>query len=160
MSEKALDPNKMDDPEKIRALMINADRKGRSDISWACKVRLAELAGRSYDDNLEREFWIAVHVAEEIKTQENGKTTRLSRTRQKYQRDGALKCIADLATKPGTTEGFHILADNGRVDLTFEAVLLRHHGRFQAESMEIARNKLLDHGVDEAKVLGWINGET
>ena len=153
------DPNNFDDPEKIRNLMANALRLGYDDLVLGCQIRIAELGGQQFDDALEKEFWTAVNIAEEFKTAENGKTTRLTRTRQKYNRDGAKKCVEDLAIKPAITEGFRILAKNGRVDLTFEAVLLRHAGQFDESAITIAKTKLRDNGVDEMTIEGWLNGQ-
>ena len=153
------DPNTYDDPDKLRNLMANALRLGHEDLVLGCQIRLAELSSQEFDDALEKEFWKAVNIAEEFKTAENGKTTRLSRTRQKYTRDGAKKCVEDLAIRPAITEGFRILADNGRVDLTFEAVLLRHASQFDESAITIAKTKLLDNGVDEMTIEGWLNGQ-
>lgn len=153
------DPNTFDDPDKLRNLMANALRLGHGDLVLGCQIRLAELGSQQFEDALEKEFWTAVNIAEEFKTAENGKTTRLSRTRQKYNRDGAKKCVQDLATRPAMTEGFRILADNGRVDLTFEAVLLRHANQFDESTVDIAKTKLRDNGVDEMTIEGWLNGQ-
>ena len=153
------DPNNFDDPDKLRNLMVNAHRLGHADLVLRCQIRIAEVGSQQFDDELEKEFWTAVHIAEEFKTAENGKTTRLSRTRQKYNRDGAKKCVEDLAIRPDITDGFRILAENGRVDLTFEAVLLRHAGQFDESAISIAKAKLLDNGVDEMTIEGWLNGQ-
>ena len=156
---KIPDPSEMDDPAKIRNLMANAKRLGHDELALRCKVRIAELAGHEYEEDLEREFWTAVHMAEEFKTEENGKTTKLSRTRQKYNRDGARKCIKDLALRKEFAPGFYILADNGRTDLTFEAVLLRNPMKFDQESVAGVRDKLISYGVPENSIDGWIHGQ-
>ena len=140
--------------------MTNARRLNRDDLVFECLKRLAHLAGRQYDEVLEREFWSAVVLAEEIKTIENGKTTLLSRTRQKYGRDGARKCIEDLATANRITDGFLILTRHGRADLTFEGVVLRHSEKFEDHVVEVARSKLLANGVDAGQIEAWSNGET
>lgn len=156
---KIPDPDTFDDPDKLRNLMANASRLGHEDLVLRCQVRLAELGSQQFDDDLEKEFWTAVNIAEEFKTAINGKTTRLSRTRQKYNRDGAKKCVEDLATRPEITDGFRVLAENGRMDLTFEAVLLRHASQFEESAVRTAKTKLLDNGVDEMTIEGWMNGQ-
>ena len=155
----AVDPKNLVDPDKVRNLMENARRLGRDDLVLACQVRLGELHGSQYDDVLEREFWIAVCVGEEIRSAETGRTTRFSRTRQKYQRDGARKCIEDLAGRSDVTDGFHILVAGGRPDLTFESVVLRHKSKFSPGLVEIAWRKLVEHGVDEGTIEGWMKRE-
>ena len=87
-------------------------------------------------------------MAEELRTAENGRTTRLSRTRQKHKRDGAKKCIADLATSSGFTEGFRILTDGGHPELTFEAILLRHSEQFTPDETETVQEKLRAAGLN------------
>ncbi|WP_114388896.1 hypothetical protein [Notoacmeibacter marinus] len=140
-------PDEMDDPAKLRTLIQNASRLGRDDLVLRCQMRLAKLAAPESDDELEHEFWQAVHMAEELRTAENGRTTRLSRTRQKHKRDGAKKCVADLATRSDFTEGFRILVDGGHPELTFESILLRHSDQFTAEEAEQVREKLGREGI-------------
>src|SRR5215207_5267371 len=96
----AVDPTTISDPKLLRNLMKNAEKAGRPDLVLQCQIRVAQVAGQAYDDQLEREFWIAVAAAEEIATQKNGRTTRLSRTRQKVKRVGVIQCLIDWAVDP------------------------------------------------------------
>lgn len=136
------------DPEKLRKLMINAKRLGHAEYAVEIQLRIAELAGLSFSDPIEREFWTAVACAEEFKTAENGKTTRLSRTRQKHKRVGAVQCLSDWALDPEVTDGFRILLAAGRPDLTGEAIVLRHPDVFSAEALASARLKLTANGIE------------
>lgn len=156
----AADPDTFNDPEKVRQLLANAKRLGRDDIVLKCQLRLVELAGQNYDEDIEREFWMAVTAAEEFKTAQNGKTTRLSRTRQKYTRVGAVACITDWAVSEKVTEGFRILIDAGRPDLTGEAIAIRHSDRFPQQAVASARKKLEDHGVDISSLGSSTNGKS
>lgn len=142
----AVDPQTLTDAKLVRQLMKNADAKGMGDLVLQCQVRIAELAGQEYDDALEREFWRAVTVAEELATKQNGKTTRLSRTRQKAARAGVVQCLIDWALSPKTTQGFQILVEK-HPELTGEAIVVRHPDRFPSEAVESARAKLAAHGV-------------
>lgn len=142
------DPAAFDDPGRLRRIIQNAERLGRPDLVLACQARIAELAGQEFDEPIECEFWEAVTMAEEMRSLANGKTTRLTRTRQKHRRDGALKSIEDLVAKPDPAAGFDILVDASRADLTFEAIALRHPESFAEETLEAARSKLTETGVD------------
>lgn len=142
------DPADFDDPVRLRGIIRNAERLGRPELVTACQVRIAELAGQEFDEPIERDFWEAVTMAEEVRTLANGKTTRLSRTRLKHRRDGAVKCIEDIAAKPELTAGFDFLVESGHPDLTFEAIALRHPQSFTEETLTAARAKLTDAGVD------------
>lgn len=147
------DPADFDDPDRLRALMANAKRLEKPELAVACQARIAALAGQEYDDEVERAFWEAVTMAEEIKTEVNGKTTRLSRTRQKHTRDGALKCIEDLALKEPASDGFDILASKSRLDLSFEAIVVRFPDRFSDEAGEAAHRKLAGAEFDVSPLI-------
>lgn len=144
---KIPDPQTFTDPEKLRKLMANAVRLGYEDLAFQCRLRIAELAGATHDDVLEREFWTAVSAAEEIRTAANGKTSRLTQARQKHKRVGAQKVLEDWALDPATTDGFATLVTHNRGDLTGEAIVLRHEDRFSVDAVNAARKKLMDHGV-------------
>jgi hypothetical protein len=144
----AVDPNTVSDPKLLRNLMQNAEKAGLTDLVLKCQVRIAELAGRAYADELEREFWTAVSAAEEIATKSNGRTTRLSRTRQKEKRVGVYQCLMDWALDPKTSQGFSILVEGGYPQLTGEAIVVRHADKFPESVVQAAEQKLASHGVD------------
>ena len=132
--------------------MKNAAAHERPDIVLQCQVRIARLVGQEFDGELEREFWTAVAVAEEIATQKNGRATRLSRTRQKVKRVGVVQCLVDWACSPNITQGFSILVDDGHAELTGEAIVVRHAENFSDEAVRMAKEKLAKHGVEAASV--------
>jgi hypothetical protein len=140
----AVDPSTLFDPEGLRVLAGRAKERGLEELWFKCLTRIADLAGQKFEPGVEREFWQAISAAEEIRTFENGKPTRLSRTRQKIQRVGVLKTVADLASSPGQSEGFKVLVRGGRQDLTAEAIVIRHSSVFEPGVIEMARKKLAD----------------
>lgn len=144
------DLTKFTDPVQLRKLGANARRLGYAEYAFAVQLRIAELAGIDFTDELEREFWTAVAFAEEVKTLENGKTTRLTRTRLKHAKVGARQCLVDWALDPKVTDGFEILVGNGRADLTGEAIVLRHRDLFTEDVIMAAERKLREHGVELA----------
>ncbi len=146
------DLDKFTDPDKLRKLMANAQRLGHEDYAFQIQIRIAQLAGLKFKDPLEREFWTAVTCAEEIKTQQNGKTTKLAKTRLKHKKVGAMGCLADWAMEAGPTEGFQILVDHGRAELTGEAIVVRHAERFSAEVVTGAARKLEAQGISRDSI--------
>jgi hypothetical protein len=148
----AVDPDSLDDPKLVRNLLVNAQRAKREDLVLKCQVRLAQLEGGRYETALEKEFWAAVRVAEEFASAKNGKTTRLTRTRQKAARVGIKQCLEDWAFHSGTTQGFDILVDGGHPELTGEAIVLRHSQEFSSDAVAAARARLLKHGIDPLKI--------
>jgi len=146
------DPSTVNDPVLLRNLMANAARAGMSDLVLKCQIRIAELAGQTFDEELEREFWTAVTVAEEIATQKNRRTTRLSRTRQKVRRVGVVQCLIDWALDQHVTQGFELLVEGGYARLTGEAIVIRHADRFPTAAVESAKYKLSQRGIDIASI--------
>ncbi len=148
----AVNPETLDDPKLVRNLLVNAQRANREDLVLKCQVRLAQLEGKRYQTALEQEFWAAVRAAEELASAKNGRTTRLTRTRQKAARAGIKRCLEDWAFHSGTTQGFDILVDGGHPELTGEAIVLRHSQEFSPEAVAAARERLVKHGVDPLKI--------
>jgi hypothetical protein len=129
----AVDPKSLTDKGDLRSLLANADRLGREDIALACLDRLAELgATDNTGDPVELDCWKGIIAAEEFATRKNGRTTRLARTRQKIARVGVVTTVADLAGSPVSQQGFDILKENGRLDLSFEAISLKYPTVFSA----------------------------
>jgi hypothetical protein len=83
-----------------------------------------------------------VQAFEQIRTNENGWTTRLSRTRQKVGRVGVEQTVVDWATDTKDTAGFAMLIGRGLPHLTGEAIVLRHPARFSAAVLEAAQARL------------------
>ena len=141
------DPKTFSDPLKLRKLMANAWRLKYDELAFRCQLRIGEIAGDAYKDALEREFWVAVTVGEEFKTHENGKTSRLTQTRQKFTRAGVEKALGDWAGSEKPSEGFLTLVEHSCGELSAEAALVRHAERYAPAAVEAARAKLAAHGV-------------
>ncbi|RYD87509.1 MAG: hypothetical protein EOP50_20650 [Sphingobacteriales bacterium] len=147
------DPQTFTDPDKLRKLMANAVRLGYPDLAFGCQLRIAELAGAAQKDPLERAFWTGLTAAEEFRTAENGRSTRLLKVRAKHKQVGAKKLLANMMMEEGLSEGFDNLVAHGRGDLTGEAIVLRHEDQFSVDVVNAARKKLLDKGVAIADVM-------
>jgi hypothetical protein len=144
-------PKRTTDPKQLRNLMDNAKRLGRQDVYAAALQRLCEVLPGSNQtdapDPIMQRFWKAVHAAEELKTELNGRTTRLSRTRQKLARDGVITTMEDLALKPKPGERFMLLVGHGLSELVFEYIILDYPSAFSACAVDAARKRLLEYGV-------------
>ena len=135
-----------DDPSRLRVFMDNARRQGAEDIrppsggsSRSCQikrqVRLSMISGGP-----------STHLNRSSLTR--GKTTRLSRTRQKINRIGVMQKLIDFALSKKPTEGFNMLLERGMPELTGEAIVLRQAAHFDAAVVTAARSRLQDAGVD------------
>lgn len=148
------DPQTFTDPEKLRKLMANAVRLGHPDLVFGCQLRIAELVGSAHEAGLEREFWTTLAAVEELKTETNGRTTRMTNIRQKHRRLGAQRVLTDWAMQTDITDGFERLVAEGRSDLTGEAIVVRHEDLFSVDAVNAARRKLMEHGVNTAEGIG------
>jgi len=78
---------------------------------------------------------------------EAGKTKRLSRTRQKLDRVGVRKTLADLALKPRPSLGFVKLVEFEMADMSAEALILKYRDEFEPHVIEAARTRLNEYGI-------------
>ena len=143
----ATDPDTLSDVAKLRNLLANAEKQGISELAFRCRARIAEVRSQPYSEGIEREFWNAIFIAEEIASQKNGKPTRLSRTRDKVKRVGVLRTVMDLAENAKTSPGFRLLIDARRPDLTAEAIVLRNRSDFSDDQIRASEIKLANAGV-------------
>jgi hypothetical protein len=122
---------------------------GSSDSDLREKQEIA--AGRSSPEarpgTLEHDVWQSIFALEDALTDERRKTTLLARKR-KISRDGELDNVADFVRKP-PSEGYRMLVERGRPELTFEAVALRHADRFHADVLQAAEDRLRAPGVQK-----------
>ena len=138
------------DVDKLGSLVRNARAKGAVELADAAFRKLVSLVPAEKLGTVEYDFWRTVHAFEFTLSEERGKTTRLSRTRQKVAKVGAVQILADWATDAHPTDGFIKLVERGMPELTGEAVALRHADRFAAPVLEAARRRLSEAGVDVA----------
>ncbi len=141
-----------DDEKLLRNWIENARKKGEADIEAAAFKRLIELLPKENPGTLEWDFWRTIHAFELTLTDENGRTTRLSRTRQKVHRVGIKQTLTDWALGRKETEGFSMLLERGMPELSGEAIILRHAAEFDQEVRDAAQLRLTNAGVDMARL--------
>jgi hypothetical protein len=120
------------DPVGLERVMRNAQVKGNQEVARAAQLRRFFVLPSAEPGSLEHDVWQSIHALEDALTEERGKTTRLSRTRQKITRDGEILTVADLVMKPAS-EGYRMLLERKMHELTFESVALRHPTVFPSE---------------------------
>ncbi|MFP9139479.1 hypothetical protein ACLI1C_20055 [Devosia sp. XGJD_8] len=141
------DPQTFTDPDKLRKLMANAVRLGYDDLAFGCQMRIAELAGAAHTDAVERAFFTGLVAAEEFRTADNGRSTKLIKIRSKHKRVGAVKVLSDMMMAPELSDGFEKLVAHNRSDLTGEAIVINNEDAFSVDVVNAARKKLMDQGV-------------
>ena len=134
------------DPGQLGRMVQNARRQGEAEVERAAELRLYSILPAAKEGTLEHDVWQSIHALEGALTAERGKTTRLSRTRQKIGRDGEERTVADLVTGK-SSDGFTMLIVRGMPQLTFEALALRHPDRFDSDVRRAATARLEGAGV-------------
>ena len=136
------------DPEALRTIIKNAQIHNQHSIGLAAFRKLISIVPSERPGTVEHDFWQTVNAFEYVRTTENGKTTRLSRTRQKIKRVAVTQTFKDWALSDKETDGFRMLLDRGMPEYTGEAIVLRHAERFAPDVVEAARLRLTKAGVD------------
>jgi len=136
---------KCTDPAQLRKIAANARRKGEEEVRRAAQRRLYEILPSEKPGTLEYDVWQSIHALEGELSDERGKTTRLSRTRQKISRDGEKQTVSDLILGK-VSDGFRMLVDRHLPELTFEAVALKHPSRFDERVLKAAADRLATEG--------------
>ncbi|HWY61907.1 MAG TPA: hypothetical protein VNW15_08425 [Rhizomicrobium sp.] len=139
---------KCEEPEKLKTLIVNARKEGANDLAEAAFRKLIALIPSEKPGTVEHDFWQTVHAFEYLLSDERQKTTRLSRTRQKVQRDGVVQTLKDWALSKKATDGFDMLLERNMAELTGEAIVLRHANEFSHDVVAAASKRLTDAGVD------------
>ncbi|MEJ5026345.1 hypothetical protein [Brucella anthropi] len=140
-------PEQMDDPSKLRVLLTNAERQGETDLAIRCRKRLFSLAGKDYDDPLERKFWEMIAAYEDLLSRRNGRKTRASRTRAKVASKGVVETLRSWV-HGRETFGFETLVESGFPELTGEYIILELPDRFEKKDWEAAIERLGEYDVD------------
>lgn len=143
---------KCEAPSDLKEMIRKARQQGAPALADAAFNRLIDISPTAKPGTLEHDFWRMVAAFEQLRTEYNGKTTLLSRTRQKVARVGEQALLAEWAlAKP--TSGFEMLLEMGRPDLTGEAIILRHPHRFTDDERLAAKSRLEAEGVDTASIV-------
>lgn len=134
------------DPNKLRRFMANAKARGVDELYDLARRRLFNILPEAEEGTFEHDVWRSIHALEDVRTQEAGKTIRLSRTRQTIGRKGVRQTVNDFVSKKSVTEGLKMLQDRNMLEYSFEAVVLRHPNEFCPSVRMAARSRLEEIG--------------
>ncbi len=135
------------DPKALAILEQRAREQNAPEVGKAAFHKLIAIVPEAQPGTVEHDFWTTIHAFEHLLTVERGKTTRLSRTRQKVARVGVIPTLEDWAHGK-QTEGFEMLLQRGMPELTGEAVVLRNASHFSPQVVSAAKQRLLAVGYD------------
>lgn len=134
--------NGTDDKKGLESLIENAKRLGYPKVEEAAFRRLISLHPEYEPGSIDHEFWSMVMAFEYVLTEERGRTTRLGRTRPKALKVGVVKTLEDWAKNKKVTDGFEMLKEREILDLSGEAIVIRHPDEFAPEVVEAAKRRL------------------
>ncbi|SDZ23416.1 hypothetical protein SAMN05444004_10861 [Jannaschia faecimaris] len=132
----------MEDLEKLRNLMANADRMGVMPVRDAAFRRLALIQTEGEPGTIEYDALQTIFAYEQLVREELGKAKRLTRTRMKLTKSGAVNALSDFPTATAEYSAFDTLIARGLQDLTGEAVILRHADDFDSATRDKAEARL------------------
>ena len=148
-----------DDPASLRRYMKNARDRDMELIYDAAFERLIAVQPSAEVGTIAHDVWRTIHALEEIRTEEEGKNIRLSRTRQAIRNKGEIRTVLDLVRKSKPSSGFEMLKQRDRLDLSFEALVVAREEHFPADAVHKARSRLEGVGVDLETVYAyWVDG--
>lgn len=127
-----------------------ADIAAGKDVAIAQKVHDAavgqywEMSAAKHEAGtaVDRALWTALHAYEYLKGREKGKTTRATYLRRKISQTDIVTAVSGSVLKGGKTSGLQALQDMGRLDASFEAVVVKYAESFAPEVVEAAKQTL------------------
>lgn len=108
-------------------------------------LRTEELADKIADETLPHDFIIdasnALSAYEDFLAFKNQKKQKATYLRRAIKNNGLVQALANAVSKK-TTQGYGYLVEQGLTDYLLEKVVVDHSQLFDAEVVELAKNKL------------------
>ena len=143
-------------PRELRNIIKNAkaDLAAGKDVATAQKVHDAAVgqywemsaAKHAAGAAVDRALWTALHAYEYLKGQEKGKTSTATYVRRKISQTDIVTAVSGSVLKGGKTTGLQALREMGRLDASFEAVVVKYAASFAPEVVAAAKRTLAEVG--------------
>ena len=138
----------------LRTVIANAKANiaAGKDVATSQKVhdtavgRYWELSAAKHEAgaDVDRALWEALYAYEYLKSEENKRPTRASYLRRKIADTDIVTAVSGSVLKGGKTTGLQALHDMDRLDVSFEAVVIKHASAFAPAVVEAAKKTLAD----------------
>lgn len=108
--------------------------------------RYWELSAAKHDAgaDVDRALWEALYAYEYLKSQDKGRSSRATYLRRKIAQTDIVTAVSASVLKGGRTTGLQALHDMDRLDVSFEAVVIKHASAFAPAVVEAAKKTLAD----------------
>ncbi len=138
---------KLTTPEECMQLASNVRNKNPV-LARDARRRAVELRAASHGlkSVVELELLKAVYAYEEVLYEKNNRRTRAAYTWRMIEKHGIITAAERAVTKRTQTKGYKELVAMGLQDLTFEAVIVRHPGKFSQTVFAQAKERLEELG--------------
>ncbi|MBV1876578.1 MAG: hypothetical protein KUG79_02935 [Pseudomonadales bacterium] len=133
-------------PQQCEVFAKNANDKGRPDLAKQAKQRAIQLKAEDYEveTDAEKEAIEAVYAYEEVLTLKNKKKTRAARIWPMIKRHGVIPAIEKTVNREADPEDYSLLVEIGLKDYAFEAMVIRHAQLFDAECVDISKQRIAE----------------
>jgi len=135
---------------ECRTVMQRARKRNMPQVYAAVFRRMCELVGSANDDPndpLVRDFYETLAAYEQLLTENNGRTTSASRTRQKITNKGVYQSLIEWTRDKAETNGFKLLVEANLPEYTGEYLVARYADRFPLDVVVLARERLASHRI-------------
>jgi len=136
--------NRCKTADEVRAVMVNADRRGRFDIVREGEARLRKMLRLPYGEgtDVERELHAALIFYADVRKERGERPP--NRTWPMVERHGWIGTVERLMDG-SKQSGFQLLVDIGRPDMSFEAVVIKYPDAFSLKAVNTAYERLATH---------------
>ena len=143
---------KCEDPLLLRSMIRNAKKEistqghnmiQANQILISARDRLWQVCASQENpkDYIERALWVALYAYEYVKSDVRGRSTRATRIRNSIKLLDIKSAVSKVILR-GNTQGLNLLKEWDRLDVSFEAVVVKYKSKFPENVVNAARRNL------------------
>ena len=145
-----------DAPARLRQWIFNAHKRQAIDVRNAAFRRLARVADKTDDDNLDNAALRVLAIYRTRLTASRCFKVNMSKYQHLLISEGPRALILDMSTRRRFKDISQMLVDFDLAELTLEATIIRFKSKFPKKSVESAKERLLAYGFTGRFLTGLI----
>lgn len=130
------------DPKKLMAFAMNAQKKNVPEIHKAALARLNTLRPVHKEGGFEHGFWEMLTAYQNLLLKNNRPTMRLMKAWETAQRSGEISALTHWVENAEQAWAFEYFHENGLANKTAEKLVLSFPKKFEAEICEKAKERI------------------